>query len=151
MKKITAAALTVIFLATGLSSEARKTYGKAFTVKAVQTTEQVTEKLKTSEKIPNIVVKGVITQVCQKQGCWMKLKNTKGEDVMVMMKDHKFFLPKDATGKTATLYGTAMRQTTTVAELRHLAEDAGKSEKEIEAITQPKAEYKIQATGVILD
>ncbi|MEO6832200.1 MAG: DUF4920 domain-containing protein [Chitinophagaceae bacterium] len=144
-------ALTILFIAASTASEAHKTYGKAFTVKSVQTTEQVAQKLRIVEKVPNVVVKGVITQVCQKQGCWMKLKNTGGEDMMVMMKDHKFFLPKDATSKTATIYGTAMRETTSAAELKHLAEDAGKSEKEIEAITEPKAEYKIQATGVILD
>lgn len=151
MKKFITAGLAILFIAAGTPGEARKAYGKAFKVKAVQTTEQITLKLKTTEQLSNVVVKGVISEVCQKQGCWMTLKNTAGEDMMVMMKDHKFLLPKDASGKTAIVYGTAMRETTSVADLQHLAEDAGKTDSEIKAITEPKPEYKIQATGVILD
>jgi hypothetical protein len=37
-----------------------------------------------------------------------------------------------------------------VEELKHLAEDAGKSKEEIEAITEPKEELKFLATGVLL-
>ncbi len=46
--------------------------------------------------------------------------------------------------------GYAFRDVTPVDELRHYAEDAGKSKEEIAAITQPKEEMKFLASGVIL-
>jgi hypothetical protein len=39
---------------------------------------------------------------------------------------------------------------TSVEELRHYAEDAGKSQEEIEAITEPKKTYSFVADGVLL-
>ncbi|MEL6969642.1 MAG: DUF4920 domain-containing protein, partial [Bacteroidota bacterium] len=46
--------------------------------------------------------------------------------------------------------GKAFYQTTSVDDLRHYAEDAGKSEEEIAAITEPKRELAFLADGVIL-
>jgi len=42
---------------------------------------------------------GRITQVCQKQGCWMVLSARNGEFVRVVMHDHAFGVPKDAKGE----------------------------------------------------
>jgi len=39
---------------------------------------------------------------------------------------------------------------TSVAELKHYAEDEGKSKKEIAEITAPKIEYKFLAHGVLI-
>jgi len=46
--------------------------------------------------------------------------------------------------------GHAFKETTPVEELRHYAEDAGKPQEEIEAITEPKEEVKFLASGVLL-
>jgi hypothetical protein len=43
-----------------------------------------------------------------------------------------------------------MPDTTTVAQLRHYAEDAGKSKEEIAKITEPKIELTFMADGVIV-
>ena len=47
--------------------------------------------------------------------------------------------------------GKAFKEVTTVEELRHYAEDEGKSEEEIAAITEPVEEYKFVADGVIME
>src|SRR5690606_2463714 len=46
---------------------------------------------------------GRITEVCQKEGCWMMLEDN-GEAARVMMKDHAFAVPKDARG-SAEVHG----------------------------------------------
>lgn len=44
---------------------------------------------------------GTVTAVCQHMGCWMELKDDSGSDAHVKMAGHKFFVPKDASGKKA--------------------------------------------------
>jgi hypothetical protein len=138
-------------MAAASPAEAKKSYGKAFKVQAVQTPEQLTTKLQKQSTIQGVVVKGEIAQVCQAEGCWMKLKNTAGEDMMVQFKNHSFLVPKDIAGKHAVVCGTAMKKTISVEEQRHMAEDAGMNTSRIEAITTPKSEVRIEATGIVVD
>ena len=104
--------------------------------------------LKTGDTIP-AKMKGKITEVCSKKGCWMKLDMGNDEEVVVRFKDYGFFMPLDAKGDVV-INGKAFVTETPVDELRHYAEDAGKSKEEIEAITEPKLEYKFEADGVLL-
>lgn len=92
---------------------------------------------------------GVVTDVCVKQGCWLKIQNG-SQKLMVKSKDHAWFVPSALVGKTVVIEGDAEQVITPVDELRHYAEDAGKSKKEIEAITQPKKEITVQATGLVV-
>ena len=48
------------------------------------------------------------------------------------------------------MQGMAYMDTTSVDMLRHLAEDAGKSQEEIDAITQPELTLAFEATGVVI-
>lgn len=97
-------------------------------------------------------VSGTVTSVCQAKGCWMKLTSEGGDqpEMMVKFKDYGFFMPKDIAGRQVVLQGTAYREVTSVEELRHYAEDAGKSTEEIQKITAPKEELKFMAAGVVL-
>lgn len=95
-------------------------------------------------------VEGVITGSCQKKGCWMKMDLGNGEQMHVSFKDYEFFVPKNLDGETAIMEGYAKVSTTDVDMLRHLAEDAGKSEEEIAAITEPEVGVTYVATGVII-
>jgi hypothetical protein len=94
-------------------------------------------------------VAGEVTNVCAAKGCWMTM-NVGGQEMMVRFKDYGFFVPKDATGKTAVVQGQAKVDTVDVATLRHYAEDAGKPKEEIEAITEPEVKLSFEAAGVIL-
>jgi hypothetical protein len=69
---------------------------------------------------------------------------------MVKMKDYGFFVPLAAKGKTVVIEGQVSMKTTSVKELRHYAEDAKKSQAEIDAITQPKKEVNILAKGIVV-
>ena len=50
----------------------------------------------------------------------------------------------------AVIQGKAEIETTSVEELQHYAEDAGKSKEEVEAIKEAKTELVFVAEGVIL-
>lgn len=92
-----------------------------------------------------------VGEVCQKKGCWMKIElDDKDKEAFVRFKDYEFFVPKDAQGSDAILKGMAYKEETSVEELKHYAQDAGKSEEEIAAITEPKMEYTFRAEGVLL-
>lgn len=95
-------------------------------------------------------VKGVITEVCQMKGCWMKLDLGNGETMRVTFKDYGFFVPKDAAGREVVIEGIPSMNVTDVETLRHYAEDAGKSEAEIAAITEGKNELSFEAKGVVI-
>lgn len=92
-----------------------------------------------------------IEEVCSKKGCWMKLPagDTK-ETIMVRFKDYGFFMPLDSNGKEVIVEGKAFVKEVSVDELKHYAEDAGKSVEEIAKITEPKLEFAFEANGVLM-
>ena len=69
---------------------------------------------------------------------------------MVRFKDYGFFMPLDAAEKEVIVAGKAYVKETSVDELRHYAEDAGKTQEEIALITEPKKEFAFEANGVLM-
>ena len=102
-----------------------------------------------SQDTINSKFKGKIKEVCSKKGCWMTLDIGNDKEVMVRFKDYGFFMPLNAEGEVV-VNGKAFVKETSVDELRHYAEDAGKSEDEIAAITEPKRTFAFEADGVLL-
>jgi hypothetical protein len=102
-----------------------------------------------ADKEANVKVKGKVVEVCTQMGCWLKMETAKG-NVMVKMKDHTFFVPLDLNGKEIVVEGVAKNTVTPVSELKHYAEDAGKSKDEIAKIIEPKKEMVIQAKGILV-
>jgi len=94
-------------------------------------------------------VEGEVSEVCKKSGCWLKLATEDGQEIFITT-NHEFFVPVDIVGKTVVVDGQAYKSVTTVEELRHYAEDEGKSAEEIAMITEPKEELKFMASGVLL-
>ena len=94
-------------------------------------------------------VSAKINEVCQMKGCWMKLDLGSDQDVMVTFKDYGFFMPLHAEGEVI-INGKAFLKETSVDDLRHYAEDAGKTTEEIAAITQPEKTFAFEADGVLL-
>lgn len=98
-----------------------------------------------------VKVRGTVEDVCQKKGCWMNIVSEETDDKMfVKFKDYGFFMPLDIAGREVIMDGYALKEITSVDELRHYAEDAGKSAEEIAAITEPEKSLKFMASGVIL-
>jgi len=98
----------------------------------------------------NIKVAAVAKEVCKKKGCWMKVETASGEMMRVTFKDYGFFVPKDIDGKEVVMQGTAYRDTTSVEDLKHYAQDGGASEDEIAAISEPEVATTFVATGVMI-
>ncbi len=93
---------------------------------------------------------GTVNEVCQMKGCWMTMDLGQGQEMMVKFKDYEFFVPMDCAGKEAVMQGYAKRSLIPVDELKHYAEDAGKSEEEIAMITEPEEKITFLAEGVII-
>jgi len=93
-------------------------------------------------------IQGKVVEVCQTMGCWAKLKKEDGTTVMIKVKDHEFAMPKDIVGRTVVVEGKAELKETSVAMLKHYAEDAGKSKEEVDKIKEPKKEVIMTIKGV---
>lgn len=97
-----------------------------------------------------IKLAGTVEEVCQTKGCWMTLQMDDSNTMMVRFKDYEFFVPKDASGKTAIIEGIARVDTISVADQKHYLEDKNASQEEIDAITEPEITYSFEARGVII-
>lgn len=124
-------------------------FGKKIKAKGAISASELTQKMSGKETV-EAKVSGTVESVCQMKGCWMKVKMEDGTSMRVTFKDYGFFVPKDIAGKTVVFEGTAKLKTTPVAELRHYAEDAGKSKAEIEKITDPEKAVTFVADGVVV-
>ena len=89
-----------------------------------------------------------VLDVCPKKGCWLKLQVNDTTTAFVKMKNYGFFLPMAVKGKTIVLDGKIEMITTSVEELQHYAQDAKKSQAEIDAITEPQKEIRFTAKGI---
>ena len=130
------------------SQEVNKTgnFGDEITAEGAVSPAELAKSIEGKEEVESIKVRGEVTSVCKKKGCWMKMDLGDGTQMRVTFKDYGFFVPLDCDGKLAVIQGKAYMQETPVDELKHYAEDAGKTEEEIAAITEPKRELTFEAT-----
>jgi Domain of unknown function (DUF4920) len=148
MKKII---LTMFAIALTISVQAQDKafFGKKIKDKKAVNVTELPTKMGSEQQLETRVT-GTVESVCQVKGCWMKVNMDNGQTMRVTFKDYGFFVPKDIAGKTVVFEGEAKMKTTSVAELKHYAEDAGKSKDEIAKITEPKHELTFVADGVIV-
>ncbi|MDN5205359.1 DUF4920 domain-containing protein [Fulvivirgaceae bacterium BMA10] len=127
------------------------TYGAEIDASGAVTTDQLAKKL---EEVDSAEVKVVstIVKTCAVKGCWMSVKLDDKDEMRVTFKDYGFFVPKEGMeGKKVTFEGIVKKNVTSVESLKHFAKDAGKSQEEIDAITDPKEEIVFEASGVIIE
>ena len=124
-------------------------YGEKITAKGAIPVTKLESKMGEAQTLET-KISGKVLEVCTSKGCWLKLENANGETTRVTFKDYSFFMPKDIVGKTVVLEGISKKETTSVDELKHYAEDAKKSKEEIAKITEPKKEIKFEAKGVLV-
>lgn len=135
-----------------LKEIAYSSFGKEISDTDALTTERMLthySSMKVGDTV-NAKMKGKITEVCSKKGCWMKLDMGDEKIVRVTFKDYGFFMPLDAQGDVV-INGKAFVKETSVADLQHYAEDAGKSAEEIAKITEPEITLAFEADGVLLE
>lgn len=74
-----------------------------------------------------VVVEGVVTNACERKGCWMQLQPAEGDQaVRVTFKDYGFFIPLDAKGMKARAEGVTTVKKLSKAEADHLVEEGAK-------------------------
>ena len=143
--------LIVLLIATGLSLASEGTdYGEGLTGKK---TIKISKLL--SEPDPHVGetvrVKGVVTGVCEKRGCWMSLaSDVEFEELRIKVDDGVIVFPMSAKGKKAIAEGVftkiEMSLEQTVAYKQHHAEEHGE-EFDAASVTEPMTYYQIKATG----
>jgi len=124
-------------------------YGDTITPEGAIPSTDLYAMMEGKDSLP-VKVEGIVNAACQVKGCWMKMDIGNDKEMHVTFKDYGFFVPKNSGGKTAVIEGYASVDTLDVAYLKHLAEDAGKSEEEIAAITEPEVSLTYVASGVIM-
>ena len=139
---------TAMFAQNPIQAKAGIKYGEKIVTKNPVMVSEIPAKMGAAKEWKGVVV-GEVVSVCEKKGCWMKLKTTDGE-MMVRFKNYGFFMPLNIVGKTIVAEGKAKLVETSVAELKHYAEDAGKTKEEIEKITASKKEISFEAKGVVV-
>ncbi|MFY0603094.1 MAG: DUF4920 domain-containing protein [Flavobacteriaceae bacterium] len=127
-------------------------FGAEITAEKAMTSAEMLTKFKSLQLEDSVEVKfaSKINEVCSKKGCWMKLNLGDSTETMVRFKDYGFFMPLDSKDREVIVEGIAKVKKTSVADLKHYAEDAGKSKEEIAKITEPKLEYTFEASGVLM-
>lgn len=141
-------AFTLLFSFTAVAQQVENFGAEISENGALEPTEFVQEMDGKVEQ--QIKLAATVNEVCQMKGCWMTLDLENGEEVRVRFKDYEFFVPKNASGKTAVVQGRAYYDEVSVETLRHYAEDAGKPKEEIQAITEPEMRLSFIADGVII-
>ena len=125
-------------------------YGSVIETSGAIDASTIREKLSEESQV-SVKLEGTVVATCGKKGCWMDVASGK-DTVFVKFLDYEFFVPTEGVeGYHTVVEGVAFYDTTTVAALRHFAEDAGKSEEEILAITEPEYRLQFTATGVMME
>lgn len=126
------------------------TYGEAISTEGALSLTGLNEQVEGKDSV-TLTLRGTIEQTCAKKGCWMTVQDENGVATRVTFKNYGFFVPTEgAEGKEVVISGVAKIKITDVATLRHFAEDAGKNQQEIDAITEPKKEIEFVASGVVI-
>ena len=152
MKQVLVTILFVLFLIGGTQAQTKSKpngSGAAFNTKNAIPAAELPRLLGSQDSVA-VKVTGQVQQVCQVKGCWMDVKLADNSVMKVRFKDYGFFVPKDLAGKTVTINGMAYNKTVSVAEQQHYAQDAGKSNAEVKAITQPQRNVTFVASGVVI-
>ena len=125
-------------------------YGAKTTTENALNINDVVAKVQGGAVAENVKIKAKVVDVCPKKGCWITLELQDGSTATVKMKDYGFFVPEAAKGKYVVIDGEVKVKETSVAELKHYAEDAKKTKAEIDAITQPKKEIRVTASSIVV-
>ncbi len=126
-------------------------FGEKITDENVLSKSEIIETYKNLKAGDTAVVKfsTTVNEVCQTKGCWMRL-DLGDDEAMVRFKDYGFFMPKNIADMEVIVNGKAYVSEMSVEEQRHYAEDAGKSEDEIAAITEVETTLSFEADGVLV-
>ena len=137
-------ALAAFLVAVGCSpNPSYSVHGEAISTEDALSTEAFLAVVSSDQS--SFKVRGIVEEVCQSKGCWLKLKNEKGQSIRVTFKDYGFFVPKDISGREVILEGEASMVMLEEDMARHFADDAG-----VEYDPSMRKEVAIEAKGVLV-
>lgn len=143
--------IAIVFILVACNSKTYTSFGEEISDQPTHSFNTIYDLAQNGE-VKNIVLEGEITQTCAKKGCWMDVKVSEQDTLMVRFKDYGFFVPKEGVeGLRTVVKGKAKMDTISVEMLRHYAEDAGDSEEEILKIMEPKYVLEFIADGVLIE
>ena len=130
-------------------------YGDKFSITQIEDYASV-KKIISDYTDKDVKIEGKILSSCPMKGCWMKIKSEE-DTILVRFKDYGFFVPKNGIeGEKAIVNGKISVEKLSVEklsveQLRHYAEDAGKSQEEINLIKDPQVSLTFLADGVYIE
>jgi hypothetical protein len=99
-------------------------------------------------------VQGTVAQVCQMKGCWLTFETPASVPVRVQVPrdsaGYVFTFPTDLGAAEVVVEGMVTADSTDVETLRHFAEDEGRPQEEIDAITEPQQTVTLTARGALV-
>ncbi|MBX7206267.1 MAG: DUF4920 domain-containing protein [Bacteroidia bacterium] len=151
MKQLVVIALSVLLFSCGKEAkmESDGKYGENFNADSALSVGEAIKAMSSVNEMP-VVIKGKVTEVCKSEGCWLMLKNEGGEDLYIDIAEKKFHLTPDIEGKTVAVKGVLTKEPISVEELQQMAREAGKTDEEVKAITSPKDDIAMEATGLVI-
>jgi hypothetical protein len=143
--------IALVLIGCGTQKNLGKSYGpsKVDVSKAISVEEMIQDYASKSGRV-EYTFEAELNEVCSKAGCWVNIDKGNGDTFMVRFKDHFTIPPSTEVGTGAYLHGWMYRDTVSVDMLRHFAEDAGKSQEEIESITESKYTLGFEADAITL-
>lgn len=100
-----------------------------------------------------VQVKGKISAVCEKMGCWTNIADDSGKAIRVKVTDGEIVFPASAVGKTAVAEGKLRKLELTreqaVARARHEAEEQNRAF-DPSSIRSGATIYQIEGTGAAI-
>mgnify|MGYP000683737776 FL=1 len=111
---------------------------------------ELVSRMDKSKDPQTLTIKAPLSAVCQNAGCWVQVAKPDGKLLMVRFKNHFTIPPTTPLGTESYIHGIAYWDTVSVKMLRHYAEDAGKSQEDINKITQPEFKLNFEGDGIKL-
>tara|TARA_B100001063_G_C16731372_1_gene539504 strand:+ start:477 stop:935 length:459 start_codon:yes stop_codon:yes gene_type:complete len=125
-------------------------YGEKFSITELEDYSSLKKEISDFNK-KDVKIEGEILSSCPMKGCWIKIRSEE-DTILVKFKDYGFFVPKNGIdGDRAIVNGKMSLETLSVEQLRHYAEDAGKSQEEINKIKDPQVSLTFLADGVYIE
>ena len=142
--------LTITFLFAGNKEK----YGEELTL---SDTTKISEVLETPEDFldKRVLVKGRVIDVCEHQGCWIKITDEADSvSIVAKVEDGVIVFPQGASGKMAVVEGKVEKieysMDKTIEMEKHKCELEGK-EFDASKVTKPNATYRIWAYGAEIE
>jgi hypothetical protein len=113
-----------------ISGSSAKIYGDGVTLDEMT---EISEILAAPEKYigKGVAVKGKITEVCPKMGCWMEIESNSSAKIRIKVEDGVIVFPTEAVGHEAVAEGEVEKLVMTreeyVAWFKHMAEEKGET------------------------